>query len=106
MIRSYILLRKQLINVFVLIDIRHKQQKVDREFVDWLGESQVPFTIIFTKADKLGRVKARQNAEAWMKQLLDTWETLPPYYISSSQEKTGRDEILAYIDQCLFDIKD
>lgn len=106
MIRSYILLRKQLINIFVLIDIRHEQQKVDREFVDWLGESQVPFTIIFTKADKLGRVKARQNAEAWMKQLLDTWETLPPYYISSSQEKTGRDEILAYIDQCLFDIKD
>ena len=106
MIRSYILLRKQLVNVFVLIDIRHEQQKVDREFVNWLGESQVPFTIIFTKADKLGRVKARQNAEAWMKQLLDTWETLPPYYISSSQEKTGRDEILAYIDQCLFDIKD
>ena len=106
MIRSYILLRKQLINVFVLIDIRHEQQKVDHEFVDWLGESQVPFTIIFTKADKLGRVKARQNAEAWIKQLLDTWETLPPYYISSSQEKTGRDEILAYIDQCLFDIKD
>ena len=106
MIRSYILLRTQLVNVFVLIDIRHEQQKVDREFVNWLGESQVPFTIIFTKADKLGRVKARQNAEAWMKQLLDTWETLPPYYISSSQEKTGRDEILAYIDQCLFDIKD
>ena len=106
MIRSYILLRKQLVNVFVLIDISHEQQKVDREFVNWLGESQVPFTIIFTKADKLGRVKARQNAEAWMKQLLDTWETLPPYYISSSQEKTGRDEILAYIDQCLFDIKD
>ena len=106
MIRSYILLRKQLINVFVLIDIRHEQQKVDREFVDWLGESQVPFTIIFTKADKLGRVKARQNAEAWMKQLLDTWKSLPPYYISSSQEKTGRDEILAYINQCLFDIKD
>ena len=106
MIRAYILLRKQLINVFVLIDIRHEQQKVDREFVNWLGESQVPFTIIFTKADKLGRVKARQNAEAWMKQLLDTWKSLPPYYISSSQEKTGRDEILKYIGQCIFNIKD
>ena len=106
MIRSYILLRKQLVNVFVLIDIRHEQQKVDREFVNWLGESQVPFTIIFTKADKLGRVKARQNAEAWMKQLLDTWKSLPPYYISSSQEKTGRDEILKYIGQCIFNIKD
>ena len=106
MIRSYILLRKQLINIFVLIDIRHEQQKVDREFVNWLGESQVPFTIIFTKADKLGRVKARQNAEAWMKLLLDTWKSLPPYYISSSQEKTGRDEILKYIGQCIFNIKD
>ncbi len=106
MIRSYILLRKQLVNLFVLIDIRHDQQKVDREFIDWLGESQIPFTIIFTKADKLGRVRARQNAEAWMKKMHDTWETLPPYYISSSQDKTGREEILEYIDQCINDIKD
>ena len=63
MIASYILQRKQLINVFVLIDIRHEQQKIDREFIDWLGESNVPFAIVFTKADKLGPGKAKQNAQ-------------------------------------------
>lgn len=99
MIASYILQRKQLINVFVLIDIRHEQQKIDREFVDWLGESNVPFTIVFTKADKLGPGKAKQNAQKWLEQLNDRWETLPPYYITSSEKKLGREELLAYIDE-------
>ena len=74
MISQYILQREQLINLFVLIDIRHPQQKIDREFIDWLGASQVPFTIIFTKADKLGPVAAQKNASAWMKALQDAWE--------------------------------
>lgn len=99
MIASYILQRKQLINVFVLIDIRHEQQKIDREFIDWLGESNVPFTIVFTKADKLGPGKAKQNAQKWLEQLEDRWETLPPYYITSSEKKLGREELLAYIDE-------
>ena len=99
MIASYILQRKQLINVFVLIDIRHEQQKIDREFIDWLGESNVPFTIVFTKADKLGPGKAKQNAQKWLEQLKDRWETLPPYYITSSEKKLGREELLAYIDE-------
>ena len=99
MIASYILQRKQLINVFVLIDIRHEQQKIDREFVDWLGESNVPFTIVFTKADKLGPGKAKQNAQKWLEQLKDRWETLPTYYITSSEKKLGREELLAYIDE-------
>lgn len=99
MIVSYILQRKQLINVFVLIDIRHEQQKIDREFIDWLGESNVPFTIVFTKADKLGPGKAKQNAQKWLEQLKDRWETLPPYYITSSEKKLGREELLAYIDE-------
>ena len=99
MIASYILQRKQLINVFVLIDIRHEQQKIDREFVDWLGESNVPFTIVFTKADKLGPGKAKKNAQKWLEQLKDRWETLPPYYITSSEKKLGREELLAYIDE-------
>ena len=99
MIASYILQRKQLINIFVLIDIRHEQQKIDREFVDWLGESNVPFTIVFTKADKLGPGKAKQNAQKWLEQLKDRWETLPPYYITSSEKKLGREELLAYIDE-------
>ena len=98
MISSYILQREQLVNVFVLIDVRHEQQKIDREFVDWLGESNVPFTIIFTKADKLGPGKARQNAQDWMDKLKDRWETLPPYFITSSEKKIGRDEVLDYID--------
>ena len=101
MISTYILQREQLANVFLLIDIRHAPQKIDREFMDWLGENGVPFSIVFTKADKLGPVKARQNAEKYMKTLLDVWEELPPYFITSSEKKQGRDEVLGYIEQIL-----
>jgi len=99
MISGYILQRQQLANVFVLIDIRHEQQQIDREFVDWLGQSQIPFAIVFTKADKLSATKARQNAEEWMKKLEDTWEALPPYFITSAEKRTGREELLDYIDE-------
>lgn len=99
MITGYILQRHQLVNVFVLIDIRLTPQKIDREFIDWLGMSSIPFAIVFTKADKLGPVKAKTNAQTWMESLLDVWEELPPYFITSSEKKTGRDEILGYIDQ-------
>src|SRR3712207_3191093 len=99
MIAQYILQRKQLINVFVLIDLRHEQQKIDREFVDWLGESNVPFSIIFTKADKLTPEKAKNNAYEWMNALKDRWEELPPYFITSAEKKQGRDEVLGYIEQ-------
>ncbi|MGP1473098.1 MAG: ribosome biogenesis GTP-binding protein YihA/YsxC [Prevotella intermedia] len=95
---QYILQRKQLVNVFVLIDIRHEQQKIDREFIDWLGQSNIPFSIIFTKADKLSGGKAKANAEAWMKKLEDTWEITPPYFITSSESKVGREEVLGYIE--------
>ena len=98
MIAQYILQRKQLVNVFVLIDIRHEQQKIDREFIDWLGQSNIPFSIIFTKADKLSGGKAKANAEAWMKKLEDTWEITPPYFITSSESKVGREEVLGYIE--------
>lgn len=99
MISSYLLQREQLVNVFVLIDIRHDPQKIDREFIDWLGLSSIPFSIVFTKADKLGPIKAKQNAEKWMESLKETWETLPPYFITSAEKKTGRDEVLTYIEQ-------
>ena len=98
MIAQYILQRKQLVNVCVLIDIRHEQQKIDREFIDWLGQSNIPFSIIFTKADKLSGGKAKANAEAWMKKLEDTWEITPPYFITSSESKVGREEVLGYIE--------
>ena len=99
MITTYILKREQLVNLFVLIDIRHDQQKIDREFIDWLGENAIPFAIVFTKADKLGPVRAKMNASSWMDRLKDVWEELPPYFITSSEKRTGREELLAYIDQ-------
>lgn len=97
MIRGYVLQRDQLVNLFVLIDIRHKQQKIDREFIDWLGMSGIPFSIIFTKADKLGPGKAKQNAQAWLDELKDVWEELPPSFITSAEKKTGKEEVLDYI---------
>ena len=99
MISGYILQREELVNLFVLIDIRHDQQKIDREFVDWLGQSGIPFSIVFTKADKVGVTVARANATKWMDALKDTWEELPPFFITSSEKGTGRDEILDYIDE-------
>lgn len=97
MITSYILQREQLVNVFVLIDIRHGFLKTDREFIDWLGQSGIPFSIVFTKADKLGTQKAKQSVGTYMESLKDTWEDLPPYFITSSNSKTGRTELLDYI---------
>ena len=98
MISQYILMRPQLVNVFVLIDIRHEQMKIDREFIDWLGESGIPFSVVFTKADKLSKSKAKQNADKWMHSMLDTWEQLPPYFITSSADAIGRDDVLDYIE--------
>ena len=98
MITQYILMREELVNLFVLIDIRHEQQKIDREFVDWLGESGVPFAIIFAEADELTPTRAKANAAAWMKALGDRWEEMPPYFITSSEKKIGRDEVLNYIE--------
>ncbi len=102
-ISSYILNREQLTNVFLLIDIRHDPQKVDMEFINWLGENQIPFSIVFTKADKVGPVKTRQNVEKYLQSLLETWEELPPHFITSSEKKQGREELLGYINQILTD---
>lgn len=99
LITTYLLHREQLVNVFVLIDVRHEQQKIDREFIDWLGLNEIPFTIVFTKADKLGTVKAKMNVDKWMGQLKDVWDELPKYFITSSEKKTGRQELLDYIDE-------
>lgn len=98
MIRGYILQREQLVNVFVLVDVRLEPQKIDLEFIEWLGQSSVPFAIIFTKADKLTANKVSQNVEAYKKKLLETWEELPPYYITSAEKRQGREEVLQYIE--------
>ena len=99
MIDSYLLQREQMVCVFVLIDIRHEPQKIDREFIDWLGESSIPFVIVFTKADKLTGGKARSNAEAYLRSMEDRWEEMPPYFITSSEKATGREELLEYIEK-------
>ena len=97
-IEDYILEREQMTNLFVLIDIRLEPQKIDLEFFEWLGENGVPFAIIFTKADKLSVGKAKANVNDYMKKLGEQWEELPPVFISSSEKKTGRTEILDYIE--------
>lgn len=106
MISSYILQRKQLVNTFVLVDIRHKAMAIDLEFVNWLGQSGIPFSIVFTKADKLKPSEAKKNVESWMHTLEETWEELPPYFITSSEKRQGRDELLNYIDEINASLKE
>ena len=99
MISGYILQREQLVNVFLLVDVRLEAQKIDLEFIQWLGDSSVPFAIVFTKADKLSATKVNQNVEAYKKVLSETWEELPPIFVTSSDKKQGRDEVLDYIEE-------
>ena len=98
MIRGYILQREQLVNAFVLVDVRLEPQAIDLEFINWLGESSVPFAIVFTKADKLTQNKAAQNVEAYKRKLSEVWEELPPIFLTSSESRKGRDELLQYIE--------
>ena len=106
MISGYILQREQLVNVFLLVDIRLEPQKIDLEFIQWLGDSSVPFAIVFTKADKLSASKATQQVEAYKKVLLETWEELPPIFVTSAEKRQGRDDLLDYIEQINKEIKD
>ena len=99
MIRGYILQREQLVNVFVLVDIRLEPQKIDLEFIEWLGLSSIPFSIIFTKADKLSASKVTQQVEAYKKVLLESWEELPPLFVTSAEKRQGRDDVLNYIEK-------
>ena len=98
-IESYILGRQQLTCLFVLLDCRHEAQRIDLEFMEWLGQNGVPFAIIFTKTDKLSRSRLQENLAAYREKMLETWEELPPIMTSSSEKNEGRDEILAYIDE-------
>lgn len=98
-IEQYILHRRQMTLLFVLIDIRHEPQKIDLQFLQWLGENGVPFAIVFTKADKLGPNAALKKVDDYKKALLQQWEELPPVFITSSEKGQGRDEVLDYIEQ-------
>ncbi|MBC8594638.1 YihA family ribosome biogenesis GTP-binding protein [Oscillospiraceae bacterium N12] len=97
-IENYILERDQMTNLFLLIDSRLEPQKIDLEFMEWLGENGIPFSIIFTKADKLKGGKLKMNINAYLNELRKQWEEFPPYFISSSENTTGRTEILNYIE--------
>ena len=99
MIEGYVLHRAQMTNLFVLVDSRHEPQKIDLEFMEWCGENGVPFSIVFTKMDKLGKIIGGRHVVEYKKRLLETWEELPPIFETSSQDGRGRDEILAYIDE-------
>lgn len=98
MIEDYVLERRELVCLFVLLDARLEPQKIDLEFIEWLGEESVPFALVFTKADKLSKGKLSANISAYKDRLLEGWEELPPLFITSSEERTGRDELLDYIE--------
>lgn len=99
-ITDYFEKREQLVCAFVLIDIRHEAQKIDLEFITYLGETGVPFCIVFTKADKISRGKIDQHVAAYRKALLaNNWEEMPKYFVTSSTEETGRESLLEFIDQ-------
>ncbi len=98
-ISDYILKRSQMTLLFLLIDSRHAPQKIDLEFIEWLGENGVPFAIVFTKADKLTRSRLHTNIEAYKACLLEQWEELPPVFVTSSEHAVGRMDLLNYIDE-------
>ena len=99
LITNYILNRKNLVNLFVLVDSRHTPQKIDLEFIEWCGENGIPFSIVFTKADKLKPNAAISNVENYQVELLKTWEDLPETYVTSAEKKVGTDEILDFISK-------
>ena len=104
MIERYCLLREQLISLFVLVDCRLAPQKIDLEFINWLGEQGVPFAIVFTKGDKLGKVRLKENVEAYKTRLLEEWEELPPVCVTSSETGLGGEELTSYIEGLNFEM--
>ena len=99
MIDNYVLKRENLVNAFLLLDIRHPQMDNDREFMRFLGQHRVPFSLIFTKSDKLKKIELEKALEEYKNSILEDWEELPPYFVTSSIEEVGREEILAHIKE-------
>ena len=106
MIERYCLLREQLVCLFVLVDCRHEPQKIDVEFINWLGENSVPFAIVFTKGDKLGKVRLKENVEAYKARLLEEWEELPPVFVTSAETGLGGEELTQYIEDVTAALKE
>ena len=98
-ITDYFFKRKQLVCTFLLVDVRHEPQKIDLEFMRFLGENEIPFCIVFTKSDKINTVKINKNIQIYEQKLLQSdWESIPQTFVTSASSKTGRDELLNYID--------
>lgn len=104
MIERYCLLREQLVSLFVLVDCRLAPQKIDLEFMTWLGENEVPFAIVFTKSDKVGKGRLSENVGAYKQTLLETWEELPPIFITSAEKGDGGKELINYIESINADL--
>jgi GTP-binding protein len=98
-IEDYVLERTEMTALFVLIDSRHQPQQIDIEFMEWLGENNIPFSIVFTKADKLKTGKLLMNIDHYKQKMLESWEELPPIFITSAEDQRGREEVLAYIEE-------
>lgn len=105
LITQYILNRKNLICTFVLVDIRHEVQKIDLEFMQWCGENGIAFSIVFTKADKLKKNIIEKNVKNYQEKLLEYWEELPPMFVTSAENSTGKEEILNYITEINHEVK-
>lgn len=105
MIKDYVLHREELFNLFVLIDCRHEPQKNDMEFIEFLGSNGVPFSIVFTKADKLSKSRLSANVQAYKDKLQEEWEELPPIFVTSSESGEGKDTLLDYIDSIIQSIE-
>ncbi|MBR4705533.1 MAG: YihA family ribosome biogenesis GTP-binding protein [Paludibacteraceae bacterium] len=104
MIERYCLLREEMVCLFVLIDCRHEPQKIDLEFMAWLGENGVPFAIVFTKADKLGKMVLKDKVTKYKERLLEDWEELPPVFVTSSETGLGGEELTNYIEQLYIEV--
>lgn len=98
-ITNYFEFREQMILAFVLVDCRHEPQPIDLEFMQWMGENGIPFNIVFTKADKLKPKALERNIEIYTKEMLETWEEIPKYFITSASNSAGRDDVLNYIQE-------
>lgn len=105
MIERYCLLREPLCSLFVLVDCRHEPQKIDMEFMEWLGENEVPFAIVFTKGDKVGKGRLRENVETYKAKMLESWVELPPIFVTSAENGMGGEEIVRYIESINQDIQ-
>ncbi|WP_454938660.1 ribosome biogenesis GTP-binding protein YihA/YsxC [Capnocytophaga gingivalis] len=97
-ITDYFKKRRELVSAFVLVDIRHEPQKIDLEFMQWLGENAIPFAIVFTKTDKLTEKQIQEHVTSYSEILLQQWEEMPPYFITSSENRLGKEDLLSYIE--------